>query len=140
MESRAAAYLAQLDALAAWAQTEIAALPPARRQLVTSHDAFGYLARDHGFTVHPLQGINPEAEPAARELGALIDLIRREHIPAVFVDNTENPRLLAAMLRETGAKLGGTLYADGLGAPGTPATTFAAMYRHNLHTLVSALK
>ena len=140
LENRAAAYLAQLDALAAWAQTEIAALPPARRQLVTSHDAFGYLARDYGFTVHPLQGVNPEAEPNARELGALIDLIRRERIPAVFADNTENPKLLAAMLRETGAQLGGTLYADGLGAPGTPATTFAAMYRHNLHTLVSALK
>lgn len=139
-EVRAAAYVARLDALAAWAQQEVAVLPAARRCLVTNHDAFGYLVRDYGFTVHPLQGVNPEAEPNARELAELTDFIRREKIPAVFADNTENPKLLAAMIRETGAKLGGTLYADGLGAAGTPATTFADMYRHNLGTIVSALK
>jgi len=139
-EARAAVYLEKIDALAAWAQQEVAVLPAARRCLVTNHDAFGYLVRDYGFTVHPLQGVNPEAEPNARELAELIDFIRREKIPAVFADNTENPKLLAAMIRETGAKLGGTLYADGLGAAGTPATTFADMYRHNLGTIVSALK
>jgi len=139
-QARAAAYLGHLDELAAWAQTEVAQLPPARRQLVTSHDAFGYLARDYGFTVHPLQGISPEAEPSARDLGALIDLIKREHIRAVFVDNTENPKLLAAMLRESGAQLGGTLYADGLGPVGSPAATYAGMFRHNLTTIVEALR
>ena len=139
-EARAAVYLGKIDALAAWAQQEVAVLPAARRKLVTSHDAFGYLVRDYGFTVHPLQGVNPEAEPNARELAELIDFIRHEKIPAVFADNTENPKLLAAMIRETGAKLGGMLYADGLGAAGTPATTFADMYRHNLSTIVSALK
>ena len=139
-EARAAVYLGKIDALAAWAQQEVAVLPAARRCLVTNHDAFGYLVRDYGFTVHPLQGVNPEAEPNARELAELIDFIRHEKIPAVFADNTENPKLLAAMIRETGAKLGGTLYADGLGAAGTPATTFADMYRHNLGTIVSALK
>ena len=139
-EVRAAVYLGKIDALAAWAQQEVAVLPAARRKLVTSHDAFGYLVRDYGFTVHPLQGVNPEAEPNARELAELIDFIRHEKIPAVFADNTENPTLLAAMIRETGAKLGGMLYADGLGAAGTPATTFADMYRHNLSTIVSALK
>ncbi|HTZ20992.1 MAG TPA: zinc ABC transporter substrate-binding protein [Opitutaceae bacterium] len=139
-QARAAAYLARLDALDAWAQAEVAQLPPARRQLVTSHDAFGYLARDYGFIVHPLQGVSPEAEPSARDLGALIDLIKREHIRAVFVDNTENPKLLAAMLRESGAQLGGTLYADGLGPVGSPAATYAGMFRHNLRTIVEALK
>ena len=139
-EARAAVYLGKIDALAGWAQQEVAVLPAARRCLVTNHDAFGYLVRDYGFTVHPLQGVNPEAEPNARELAELIDFIRHEKIPAVFADNTENPKLLAAMIRETGAKLGGTLYADGLGAAGTPATTFADMYRHNLGTIVSALK
>jgi zinc/manganese transport system substrate-binding protein len=139
-QARAAAYLAQLDALATWAQREIAQLPPARRQLVTSHDAFGYLARDYGFVVHPLQGISPEAEPNARDLAALIDFIKRERIRAVFPDNTENPKLLAAMLRESGAQIGGTLYADGLGPVGSPAATFAGMFRHNLSTIVGALK
>jgi zinc/manganese transport system substrate-binding protein len=139
-QTRAAAYCARLDELAAWAQAEVAQLPPSRRQLVTSHDAFGYLARDYGFTVHPLQGISPEAEPSARDLGALIDLIKREHIRAVFADNTENPKLLAAMLRESGAQLGGTLYADGLGPVGSPAATYAGMFRYNLRTIVEALR
>ena len=139
-QARATAYLSHLDELAAWAQAEVAQLPPARRQLVTSHDAFGYLARDYGFTVHPLQGISPEAEPSARDLGALIDLIKREHIRAVFADNTENPKLLAAMLRESGAQLGGTLYADGLGPVGSPAATYAGMFRYNLTTIVAALR
>ncbi|MBI5382496.1 MAG: zinc ABC transporter substrate-binding protein [Opitutae bacterium] len=138
--ARATAYAARLDQLAAWAQTEIATLPPARRQLVTSHEAFGYLARDFGFTIHSLQGVNPEAEPSARALAALIDLIKRERIRAVFPDSTENPKLLAAMLRESGATLGGTLYADGPGGADTPAATFAGMYRHNLTTIVGALR
>jgi zinc/manganese transport system substrate-binding protein len=138
--ARAAVYLVRLGELADWAQSEIVQLPPDRRQLVTSHDAFGYLARDYGFTVHPLQGISPEAEPSARDLGVLIDLIKREHIRAVFADNTENPKLLAAMLRESGAQLGGTLYADGLGPVGSPAATYAGMFRHNLRTIVEALK
>jgi zinc/manganese transport system substrate-binding protein len=139
-QARAAAYLARLDELAVWARAEVAQLPLARRQLVTNHDAFGYLARDYGFTVHPLQGISPEAEPSARDLGALIDLIKREHIRAVFVDNTENPKFLAAMLHESGAQLGGTLYADGLGPVGSPAATYAGMFHHNLRTIVEALR
>ncbi|MFA5265939.1 MAG: zinc ABC transporter substrate-binding protein [Opitutaceae bacterium] len=139
-DARNAAYLARLDALAAWARAEVGALPRERRHLVTSHDAFGYLARDYGFEVHPLYGVSPEAEPDARALAALIDLIRRLKIRAVFVDNTENPKLLAAMLGESGAIVGGTLYADGLGAPGSPAATVEDMFRHNIATIVEALK
>ncbi len=139
-DARCAAYLSKLDALATWAQTEMATLPRERRQLVTSHDAFGYLARDYSFEVHPLNGVNPEAEPDARALAALIDFIRSRKISSVFVDNTENPKLLAAMLSESGAKVGGTLYADGLGASGSPAASVEAMFRHNISTIVKALR
>ena len=138
-ESGLAALRAEFAALRTWADAELARLPAARRQLVTSHDAFGYLARDHGFTLHPLHGVSPEAEPDARTLARLIDFVSKNKIRAIFPDNTENPRLLAAMTRESGARLGGILYADGIGAPGTPAADYASMYRHNLTTIITGL-
>jgi zinc/manganese transport system substrate-binding protein len=130
---------ARLAALEGWVQSEVSKLPVSRRHLVTSHDAFGYFARDFQFQVHPLTGVNPEAEPDARALVGLIQFIRREQIRSVFADNTENPRLLAAMLKESGATLGGTLYADGPGAPASPASTYEAMIRHNTRTIIEAL-
>jgi zinc/manganese transport system substrate-binding protein len=132
------AYLGHLSALQAWVAGEMAKLPPARRQLVTSHDAFGYFARDYGFTLHAIGGPSTDGEPNARHLAALIDLIRREHIPAVFAEGSTNPRLVANLVRETGVRLGGTLYADGLGL-GT-AGTYEGMYRHNVTTIVEALR
>jgi zinc/manganese transport system substrate-binding protein len=138
-EAGLAALRAELATLETWAAAELVRLPPARRQLVTSHDAFGYLARDLGFTLHPLHGVSPEAEPDARTLARLIDFVSKNKIRAIFPDNTENPRLLAAMTRESGARLGGTLYADGIGAPGGPASDYAAMYRHNLSTILAGL-
>jgi len=128
----------QLRELQAWANTEVARLAPARRDLVTSHDAFGYFARDYGFSLHPLAGISPEAEPNARQLGDLIDLIRRRHIRAVFVESSVNPSLIETIVEETGCKLGGTLYADGLG-PGADGS-YPAMFRHNLTTIVEGLR
>jgi len=130
---------ARLATLETWVQAEVSRLPVSRRQLVTSHDAFGYFARDCQFRIHPLSGVNPEAEPDARALARLIQFIRRERIRSVFADNTENPRLLASMLKESGATLGGTLYADGLGGPSTPAATYEAMIRHNTRTIIEAL-
>jgi len=130
---------ARLAALEAWVQAELSRLPVSKRQLVTSHDAFGYFARDCQFRIHPLSGINPEAEPDARALARLIQFIRREQIRSVFADNTENPRLLASMLKESGATLGGTLYADGLGSSDTPAATYEAMIRHNTLTIIESL-
>jgi len=131
---------ARLAALETWVQSEVSRLPVSRRHLVTSHDAFGYFARDCQFLVHPLTGVNPEAEPDAKALATLIRFIRREQIRAVFADNTENPRLLAAMLKESGATLGGTLYADGPGTPDSPASNYEAMIRHNTATLLKALQ
>lgn len=137
--ARAEAYAARLHDLDRWARAQLSVLPPARRHLVTSHDAFAWWARDYGFVVHPICGISPEAEPNARDLAALIDLIRRERIPAIFVESSVNPSLSAAVTRETGARLGGTLYADGLSAEPEGAT-YEAMFRHNVRTIVAALR
>ena len=135
----AAEFSAALKGLEAWASAEVARLPPARRVIVTSHDAFGYLAHDFGFTVHSINGLSTESEADAKHLAGLVDLIRRDHIPAIFVESSANPRLVENLLGETGARLGGTLYADGLGMPGSGAETYATMYRHNLDTIVAGL-
>ena len=138
IKTRADAYLAQLTALDRWTREQLAVLPTDRRQLVTTHDAFGWFARDYGFTVHPVSGVSPEDEPNARDFANLVDLIRRERIPAVFVESSANPSLIATIARETGAKAGGSLYADGLSADGD-GTTYDGMVRHNIRTLVAAL-
>jgi zinc/manganese transport system substrate-binding protein len=106
---------------------------------VTSHDAFGYFARDYGFTVHAINGLSTESEADARNVATLIDLIRRERIGAVFAENSVDPRLVEDLVRETGVRLGGTLYADGLGPPGSGAEGVDAMFRHNVTAIVGAL-
>jgi zinc/manganese transport system substrate-binding protein len=136
--SRADSLVASLAALDAWARAEMAVLPPGRRQLVTNHDAFGWFARDYGFTVHPISGLSPDAEPDARELARLADYVRREGIPAIFVESTENSGLATTLANETGARLGGMLYADGLSPDGDGAT-YEGMYRHNVLAIVAAL-
>ena len=119
---------------------EIDTLPLTKRHLVTSHDAFGYFARDYGFTVHAISGLSTDSEPDARHLATLIDLIRREHIKAVFAESSVNSKLIANLVRETGVRLGGTLYADGLGVAGGDAASYAAMVRHNTRIIVESLR
>ncbi len=131
-------YRARLIALKAWVSHEIDELPPGKRQLVTSHDAFGYFAHDYGFTIHAISGLSTDSEPDARHLAALIDLIRSERIPMVFAESSVNPRLVANLVRETGVRLGGTLYADGLGFG--DAATYEGMYRHNVRMIVEGLR
>ncbi len=132
-------YCARLRVLEAWVSAEVARLPAARRQLVTSHDAFGYFARDYGFAVHSLNGLSTESEADARTVAALIGLIRRERVGAVFAESSVDPRLVGDLVRETGVALGGTLYADGLGPKGSGAETYEAAYRHNVSAIVAAL-
>jgi zinc/manganese transport system substrate-binding protein len=136
---RAESYVSRLEELDRWVRAELSVVPKSRRQLVTSHDAFAWFAQDYGFIVHPINGISPQAEPNGRDLAALIDLIRRDRIPAVFVESSANPALVTTITRETGARLGGFLYADGLSADGE-GTTYAGMIRHNVRTLAGALR
>ena len=137
--ANARAYQARIQSLKEWAADEIGKLPPGRRHLVTSHDAFGYLARDYGFEVHAISGLSTDSEADARHLASLVDLVRRENIPAVFAEDSANPRLVENLVRETGVRLGATLYADGLGPIGSGAETYEAMFRHNVRSIVEAL-
>jgi len=136
--ARADGLLASLDELDAWARVRISTLPRDSRQLVTNHDAFAWFARDYGFTVHPISGLSPESEPGARDLARLADLVRGGHIAAIFVESSENTALATALADETGARLGGMLYADGLSPDGDGAT-YEGMFRHNVLTIVTAL-
>ena len=114
-EKNAAAYIAQLKDLEAWAKREIATLPREKRKLVTTHDAFQYFARDFGFRIYAVAGVSTEDEPSSRKITDLINTIRSEGVKAVFFESIENPKVVAEITKETGAKVGGQLYADGLG-------------------------
>lgn len=131
-------YLARLDALARWARQEIAQLPRDRRKLVTSHDAFQFFAHDYGFTIYAIEGISSDDQPSSQHVAEIIRIIKEQRVKAIFTEEFNNPKVLQEITRETGARLGGELYADGL-AQGD-ARTFEGMYRHNVTTIVQALR
>ncbi|SEA94670.1 metal ABC transporter solute-binding protein, Zn/Mn family [Rubrimonas cliftonensis] len=133
------AYLEELAALEAEIAAAVAALPPGRRVVVTSHDAFGYFARDHGLAFLAPQGVSTEAEASAQDVAALITQIREGAIPAIFVESVADPRLLQQIERETGARIGGALYSDALSGTDGPASTYLDMMRRNLRMLTEAL-
>ena len=132
------AYLAKLDALEKWAKSKIAELPRDKRKLVTSHDAFQYFARDFGFTIYPVEGVSTESEASSKQVAELVQTIKAQHVKAVFFENIQNPKVLTEITSETGARVGGELYADGLGEG--DAATYDGMFRHNVTRIVEALK
>ena len=137
-EKNAKAYLAKLDELEGWVKRKVAELPRDKRKLVTSHDAFQYFARDYGFKIEAIEGVTTETEASNRHVSELIDDIKKQGVKAIFLESTLNPKVTAQITRETGVKIGGTLYADGLG-PGE-ASTYEGMMKHNVSTIVDALK
>ncbi|MDD5198268.1 MAG: metal ABC transporter substrate-binding protein [Terrimicrobiaceae bacterium] len=136
-KKNAASHLARLAALDKWIKQEVALLPRDRRELVTSHDAFQYFARDYGFRIYAIEGIRTEQEASTREVNELIDTIKKQNVKAIFLEDTLNPKVSTEIVKETGAKVGGTLYADGLGAG---ADTYEKMQKHNVTIIVEALK
>jgi zinc/manganese transport system substrate-binding protein len=137
-EKNAQAYLARLDELQNWVKRKVAELPRDKRKLVTSHDAFQYFARDYGFKIAAIEGLSTETEASNRHVSDLIDDIKRQGVKAIFLENTLNPKVTTEITRETGAKIAGTLYPDGLGAG--EASTYEGMIKHNVSTIVDALK
>jgi zinc/manganese transport system substrate-binding protein len=138
-EANATAYLRRLDALDAEVKAAIATIPPQRRKLVTTHDAFGYLGTAYGVEFIAPHGVSTEAEASARDVAQIIAQIRAQKIPAVFLENVTDPRLLARIAHESGARIGGTLYSDALTDANGPAPTYVEMMRHNVKELVGAL-
>lgn len=120
-------------------RTTFNAIPSERRRVVTSHDAFAYFGRAYGIRFIAPVGVSTDAEPSAGDVGAIIRQIRREQIRAMFIENIADPRLLERISRESGARIGGTLYSDSLSPPGTAADSYLGMMRRNAKTLAAAL-
>lgn len=138
-EANATTYLAKLDALDGEIKAAIAAIPLARRKVITAHSAFGYFGDAYGIAFIAPEGLSTEAEPSARDVAKLIEQIRRENVPALFLENVADSRLLERIAAETGVRIGGKLYSDALSPPDGPATTYIAMMRSNVRELTSAL-
>jgi zinc/manganese transport system substrate-binding protein len=137
-EKNAAAYLAMLTDLEKWARQEVSKLPREKRKLVTSHDAFQYFARDFGFKIYAIEGVSTDDQPSSKKITDLIKTIRNEGVKAVFFESIENPKVVGEITKETGAKVGGELYADGLGDK--EASTYPDMVRYNITAIVESLK
>jgi zinc/manganese transport system substrate-binding protein len=130
----AAAYRAKLDELERWTRKEIARIPRDKRHLATAHAAFGYFCKDHGFDAIPVQGLNREQMPSPKKLAALIAELKEHKAGAIFPEKESNPKVLQALTKDTGIKLGQALYADGSGVE-----SYEAMIRHNVSTIVDGL-
>ena len=138
-EASAAAYLAQLDALDAEVKAAIDRIPADRRRIITTHDAFGYFAAAYGVAFIAPQGVSTESEVSARDVAKIITQIRKQRIPAVFLENVTDDRLLKRIGAESGARIGGTLYSDALTDEKGEAPTYIDMMRHNVKQLADAL-
>ena len=138
-EVNARDYSAKLDALDAEVKTAIEKIPTDRRRIITTHDAFGYFAAAYGVTFVAPQGVSTEAEVSARDVARIITQIRKQKIPAVFLENVTDRRLLERIGAESGARIGGTLYSDALTDEKGVAPTYLDMMRHNVKQLAAAL-
>lgn len=138
-EANARAYLARLDALEAEVRAAIAKIPPDRRKVITSHDALGYFAEAYGMEFVAPEGVSTDTEASARDVARIIAQIRKQKIPAVFVENITDARLIQQIARETGARIGGTLFSDALSPPGGAAASYIDMMRNNALALATAL-
>jgi zinc/manganese transport system substrate-binding protein len=134
----ASRYKKEILALDAKIRRSFDTIPPAYRKAVTSHNAFGYFADAYGIEfISTLDAAG--IEPSARDIGRLIEKIREEEIPAVFLENISDPRLLGRIRAESGAKMGGAIYSDALSGKDGPAATYLDMMRHNAETITRAL-
>ena len=137
--SNAEAYLAKLDGLDREVRDAIAKIPESRRKVISTHRAFGYFAAAYGVEFIAPLGVSTESEASARDIAGIITQIRASKIPAVFLENISDPRLIRQIAAETGARVGGTLYSDSLTGEKGDSPTYIDMVRHNIKALTSAL-
>jgi zinc/manganese transport system substrate-binding protein len=138
-DANAAKYLAAIAEEESAVKAALGALPEARRKIITSHDAFGYFGKAYGLEIIAPQGVSTDSEASAQDVAKIIRQIKQQKIPAVFVENITDHRLLDQIARETGAKIGGALYSDALSEADGPAPTYLDMFRHNAGAIAAAL-
>jgi len=138
-QQNAAQYIQQLEQLEVELTAKIKRIPLAERNVLTPHDAFGYLARDFKINFIAPQGTGTDTEASAADVAKIIKQIRKQHIKAVFLENITDNRIVEQISRETHSKIGGKLYSDALSSDNEPASTYLKMMRYNLETIVKGL-
>lgn len=143
-DARARLYLEQLEQLDRWARVELSRIPSASRVLVTSHDAFAYFCRDYG-----LRSAAPTGWSTGEEIGGgatperrreTVASIRKFGVKAIFVETSVNPKAVRSIAADAGVRIGGELYSDSMGPPGSAGETYLGMMRENIVTIVEALR
>jgi zinc/manganese transport system substrate-binding protein len=138
-DTNAKSYLVELDALEKEVKASIARIPVGRRKVITNHNAFGYFGDAYGIEFIALEGISTDSEPSAGDVAKIITQIRTQKIPAVFLENVTDPRLMQQIAEESGAKIGGKLYSDALSGPSGPASSYIALMHNNVREFDKAL-
>lgn len=144
-ENRGAALRASMTELHQWALKKAAELPAEKRVLITSHDAFNYFGRAYGFKVVGLQGISTVEEASLASMTKLVDFVKEQKVKALFVESSVSPAAIRRISQDAGVKVGGELFSDAMGTPGQIENgcdlgTYEGMIKHNLNTIVEALK
>jgi zinc/manganese transport system substrate-binding protein len=138
-DTNAKTYLIKLDALEKEVKAAIAKIPVDRRKIITNHDAFGYFGDAYGMEFIAPEGLSTDSEPSASDVAKIITQIRTQKIPAVFLENVTDPRLMQQIAEESGAKIGGKLYSDALSGPNGRARTYIELMRNNVREFDKAL-
>ncbi len=141
--ARADLYCRELRTLHLWIEKELEKIPPQRRVLVTSHDAFNYFCDTYGFRAAAPAGWSTGAEAGAgvtpQRRRRSVESIRRFGVPAIFVETSVNPKLIRQIAEDAGVKIGGTLYSDSMGTEDSAGETYIGMMRENVLQLVRSL-
>ncbi|MEL6337071.1 MAG: zinc ABC transporter substrate-binding protein [Pseudomonadota bacterium] len=142
--ANAAAHLAELDALAQYTTQVLSSVPAESRVLLSAHDAFNYFGSAYGFEVTGIQGISTESEAGLQRIAELVDMLVERDIRAVFVESSVSDRNIRALIEGAAARghevvIGGELYSDAMGAPGTYEGTYLGMIDHNATVIAAAL-
>ena len=134
------AYIAELTTLDKEIEIMIKSIPETQRVLVTSHDAFQYYGRRYGIQLEAIMGISTEAEAQTADIRRVNKVIKESGISSIFIESTINPKMIQQIASDNKISIGGKLYADSLGGPDSPASTYLKMLRYNTKTIVDALK
>ena len=137
---RGTAYIERLKKLDEWAAAEFAAIPAAKRKVLTSHDAFGYFGQRYKVSFMSPVGFSTESEASASDVAGLIKQLKNEHISSYFIENQTDPRLVKQIADATGAKSGGELYPEALTEKGGEADSYEAAFRHNVTAMLNSMK
>jgi len=138
-QRRGQSYSAQIAETDQWVRDQLAAVPPTKRRVITSHDAFGYFGAAYGVEFLAPVGWNTESEPSAKDVARLVRQMKKEGTRALFVENMSDPRLIRHIAQEAGGVVGGTLYSDALAPAGKPGDSYLGMFRHNVPAVAAAM-